>query len=69
MEIKDIDLKQLIEEETGLKFNRSHKINSPFNGTYVDAIVSHCSFVAIFCMHLVINVFSAINPPKNYTPQ
>ena len=31
MEIKDIDLKQLIEEETGLKFNRSNKINSPFN--------------------------------------
>ena len=31
MEIKDIDLRKLIEEETGLKFNRSNKINSPFN--------------------------------------
>lgn len=30
-EIQDIDLKQLIEDETGQRFNRQNKIKSPFN--------------------------------------
>ncbi|NFH81790.1 DNA primase, partial [Clostridium botulinum] len=31
MEIKDLNLKEFIENETGYKFNRQLKINSPFN--------------------------------------
>ena len=31
MEIRDLDLKQFIESETGMRFNKANKINSPFN--------------------------------------
>ena len=30
MEIRDLDLKQFIESETGMRFNKANKINSPF---------------------------------------
>lgn len=33
MKVKDIDLKQLIETETGEKFNKENKIRSPFSST------------------------------------
>ena len=31
MDIKELDLKQIIENETGMRFNKHNKINSPFN--------------------------------------